>query len=72
MIPWLIMAVVVVPLVVFAFTRARRSTTAAEHPATEDDATRARTEAEFAAAEAYEEQWREEQHKNHERDERFP
>ena len=53
-IPWLIFAVVVVPLVVVAFVVARRNTAAGEHPAVEDDAARARTEQEFADAEAYE------------------
>ena len=59
MIPWLIFAVVVVPLVVVAFVVARRNTAAGEHPALEDDAARARTEQEFADAEAYEATWHE-------------
>ena len=59
MIPWLIFAVVVVPLVVVAFVVARRNTAAGEHPAFEDDAARARTEQEFADAEAYEAKWHE-------------
>ena len=59
MIPWLIFAVVVVPLVVIAFVVARRNTAAGEHPAFEDDAARARTEQEFADAEAYEAKWHE-------------
>ena len=69
-IPWLILAVVAVPLVVLGFASLRRRTATAEHPATEDAAARARTEREFAEAEAYEEQWREE-HKDHPR-ERMP
>ena len=60
MIPWIIFAVVVVPLVVIGFAASRRRTAAGEHPATEDAAARAETEREFAAAEAYEEKWREE------------
>ena len=60
MIPWLIVALVVVPLVVVAFVAARRRTVAAEHPASEDAQARARTEQEFAEAEAYEAKWREE------------
>ncbi len=60
MIPWLILAVVAVPLVVLGFASMRRRTAVGEHPATEDAAARARTEREFAEAEAYEEQWREE------------
>jgi len=58
-IPWLIFAVVVVPLVVVAFVVVRRNTAAGEHPALEDDAARARTEQEFADAEAYEAKWHE-------------
>ena len=70
MIPWLILAVVAVPVVVLGFASIRRRTAAGEHPATEDAAARARTEREFAEAEAYEEQWREE-NKTHHR-ERLP
>ena len=70
MIPWLILAVVAVPLVVVGFAALRRRNEVSEHPATEDAAARARTEREFAEAEAYEAQWREE-NKDHHR-ERFP
>jgi len=59
MIPWIIMAVVAVPLVVIAFVATRRRTIAGEHPAGEDAQARARIEEEFAAAEAYEAEWRE-------------
>jgi len=60
MIPWIIVAVVVVPLVVIAFVVTRRNTAAGELAATDEgDATHKRTESEFAAAEAYEEQWHE-------------
>jgi uncharacterized membrane protein len=60
MIPWIIVAVVLVPLVVIAFVVTRRNTAAGElSVAGEDDAARERTESEFAAAEAYEEQWHE-------------
>jgi hypothetical protein len=69
-IPWLILAIVAVPLVVIGFASMRRRTAVAEHAATEDAAARARTEREFAEAEAYEEQWREE-NKDHPR-ERMP
>ena len=58
MIPWIVLALIAVPLVVIAFATLRRRTTAFEHPAGEDAATRARTEQEFADAEAYEAQWR--------------
>ena len=60
MIPWLIFAVVLVPLVVIAFVAARRRTVAAEHPAGETAEDRAEMEREFAEAEAYQEKWREE------------
>jgi flagellar basal body-associated protein FliL len=69
-IPWIILAVVAVPLVVVAFAATRRRTNAAEHPAREDAQARARTEQEFAEAEAYEAEWREE-NKDHPR-EHFP
>ena len=59
MIPWIIVAVVVVPLVVVAFVVTRRNTEVGEQAAYADDTARARTEQEFADAEAYEEQWRE-------------
>ena len=71
MIPWIIFAVVVVPLVVVAFAAARRRTTAGEHPTGEDAQDRAETEREFAAAEAYEEKWREEDKERY-REERLP
>ena len=54
------MALVVVPLVIVAFVAARRRTVAGEHPASEDAQARALTEQEFAEAEAYEAEWREE------------
>jgi len=71
MIPWLIFALVVVPLVVVAFVAARRRTVAGEHPATEDAEERARMEKEFAEADAYEEEWRKEDKERY-RQERFP
>ena len=60
MIPWIVFALVVVPLVVIAFMASRRRTAAGEHPASEDAQAVARTEQEFAEAEAYEAKWREE------------
>ena len=57
MIPWIIMAVVAVPLVVIAFVAMRRKTAAGE--VVESDDEKAEMEREFADAEAYEEQWRE-------------
>jgi hypothetical protein len=67
MIPWIIMAVVAVPLVVIAFLAMRRKTAAGELLA----AAQARAEQEFAEAEAYEARWREED-KERSRKERFP
>jgi hypothetical protein len=70
-IPWLIFALVVVPLVVIAFAAARRRTTAGEHRAGEDAGERAEIEREFADAEAYEAKWHEQDKKEY-RQERLP
>jgi hypothetical protein len=70
-IPWIIFALVVVPLVVVAFVATRRRTDAGEHPGNEDEQERARTEREFAEAEAYDAKWREEDKERHDQ-ERFP
>ena len=59
-IPWIIMALVAVPLVVVVFMATCRRTIAEEHPQSEDARARALTEQEFAEAEAYEAKWREE------------
>ena len=67
MLPVIIIAAVVIPLLIVAFSATRRSKAAGEHPVPEDDSTRARTEQEFADAEAYQEQWRDEE-KKHQRD----
>jgi hypothetical protein len=58
-IPWLVFAVVAIPLVVVGFVATRRKTAAGEHPASEDARARGRTEQEFAEAEAYEAEWHE-------------
>src|SRR5262249_30105381 len=58
--PVIIFAAVAVPLLVIGFLAMRRSKEAGEHPATETDAERRRTEHEFEEAERYQEQWREE------------
>ena len=60
MIPWIIFALVAVPLVVVGFVATRRRTVAVEHPPSEDAEARALTEQEFAEAEAYEAKWLEE------------
>jgi hypothetical protein len=57
-IPWIIFAVVVVPLVVVAFVVSRRKTHAGEAAGTpQTPESRARAEDEFAEAEAYEAEW---------------
>jgi hypothetical protein len=70
-IPWIIFALVVVPLVVIAFVATRRRTVAGEHPEGEDAEARARLEQEFADADAYDAKWREEDKERH-RQERLP
>jgi hypothetical protein len=70
-IPWLIFALVVVPLVVVAFVAARRRAVAGERLTSEDAQAEARTEQEFAEAEAYEAKWREEDKARY-HEERFP
>ncbi len=62
MLPIIIVAVIAIPLLVIAFAAMRRTKSAGEHPADETAADRRRTEQEFAEAERYQEQWREEQH----------
>jgi flagellar basal body-associated protein FliL len=57
-IPWIIIAVVAVPLVVVGFMAMRRNTAASEP--SHDANARARAEQEFAEAEAYEARWHEE------------
>jgi hypothetical protein len=52
-IPWLIFALVLVPVLVVAFVLARRRTVAGEHPAGETAEDRAEMEKEFAEADAY-------------------
>ncbi|HZE29337.1 MAG TPA: hypothetical protein VE055_04520 [Gaiellaceae bacterium] len=71
MFPWIIFALVAVPLVLVAFAATRRRTAAGEHPAGENASERALTEKEFAEAEAYEATWRE-QDKERYRQERLP
>jgi hypothetical protein len=63
--PWIIIAAVAVPVLVGAFVVSSRKTQAAEHPADETAAQRERNEHEFEDAEAYQEKWREEEHKKH-------
>ena len=67
LLPVIILVVVAIPILIIAFRTTQRSKQAGEHPVPEDDATRQEIENEFAAAEAYQEQWREEE-KKHPRD----
>jgi uncharacterized membrane protein len=67
LLPVIVIVVVVIPLLFFAYRAATRSKVAGERAAVEDAATVARTEQEFADAEAYQEQWREEE-KTHQSD----
>jgi cytochrome c oxidase assembly factor CtaG len=71
MFPWIIFALVAVPLVVVGFVATRRRTRAGEHPAGEDAQATALTEQEFAEAEAYEAKWREEDEERY-HEERLP
>ena len=70
-IPWIVFALVAVPLVVVAFVATRRRKIAGEHTANEDAQARALTELEFADAEAYEAKWHEEDKERY-RQERLP
>ena len=65
------MALVVVPLVIAGFVATRRRTIAGEELASDDPQARARIEQEFAEAEAYDAEWREEDKERH-RQERLP
>ena len=71
MFPWILFALVAVPLVVVGFVATRRRTLAGEHPASEDARARELTEQEFAEADAYEAKRREEDKQRY-RQERLP
>ena len=71
MIPWLIFALVAVPVLVIAFVAARRRTVAGEHPAGETAEDRAEMEKEFAEAEAYQAEHRDEDRARYDEEERF-
>jgi hypothetical protein len=65
--PVIIFAAIAIPLLVVAFLGVRRSRVSVEHEAEVEEGSRAELEREFAAAEAYEDKWRAEQHgKKHE------
>lgn len=59
MIPWLIFALVAVPLVIVGFVATRRRTVAGENPVNDDARAAGLTEQELAEAEAYEAEWHE-------------
>ncbi len=61
MLPVIIIAVIVIPLLVVSFVQIRKRNAAGESLAG-SDTSQAELEREFAAAEAYEDQWREQQH----------
>jgi hypothetical protein len=61
-IPWLIFALVAVPVLIVAFVATRRRTAATESPP-ETAAERAEVEREFEAAEAYQAEWRDGEHR---------
>jgi flagellar biosynthesis/type III secretory pathway M-ring protein FliF/YscJ len=69
--PVLIFVLVAIPLLVIGFVAMRRRTAQGEHPVTETDADRERTEHEFEEAEQYQEEWREQNHEQL-REERLP
>jgi hypothetical protein len=69
--PWILFALIAVPLVVIAFMASRRRTVAGERLDSEAGEDRTEVEREFAAAEAYEAEWRE-QDKERYRQERLP
>ena len=67
MLPVIIFAVIAIPLLILAFMGVKRSRASVEHEAEVEEGSRAEMEREFAAAEAYDEKWRAEQHgRNHE------
>jgi hypothetical protein len=59
-IPWIIFAVIAVPLVVIGFAMTRRKADAGDLRPSDDVATEVRAKEEFADAEAYQAQWHEE------------
>jgi hypothetical protein len=63
MIPWLIIAVIAVPFLIVVFAAGRKATAAGQQSVDQRE-----TDREFAAAEAYEERWREDEHTTHARE----
>jgi hypothetical protein len=69
--PVVIFVAVAIPLFVIGFVAVRRRTAQGEHPSTETEADRERTEHEFDEAEQYQDEWREQNHEQL-REERLP
>jgi hypothetical protein len=69
MLPVIIFVAVAIPVLIIAFAAVSRRKAAGEQPTPEGQAdaqaTQEEYEQEFADAEAYQEQWREEQHRQH-------
>jgi len=69
MLPVIIFVAVAIPILLIAFAAVARRKTAGERPEATDPAAAAAEQAEyekeFADAEAYQEKWREEQHREH-------
>jgi len=67
--PVIILVAVAIPVLIVGFAAVSRRKAAGEQPTPEAQATAADTQAEyeqeFAQAEAYQKQWREEQHREH-------
>jgi len=63
-IPWIILAVVAIPILVIAFSKMRTKDEAGEHPAGQTDADQEEIEKEFEESERYQEQWRKEHRKD--------
>ena len=64
MLPVIIFAAIAIPLLIVAFLGVRRSRVATEREAEAEGTSHEEMEREFAAAEEYEEKWREEQHRH--------
>ena len=60
MLPVLIIALIVIPLLAIAYFGRRRAVASREHPAAETDADQDLIEQEFEESERYQEQWRKE------------
>jgi hypothetical protein len=63
-IPWIILAVVAIPILVIAFSKMRKKDETGEHPAGQTDADQEEIEKEFEESERYQEEWRKEHRKD--------